>query len=451
MRIKFWKRKDLPIVGEDAPVRAETKKSAKVNSAQSSSVEEFVITEDPAAQGTAEDIELSAIDRTATATAAERQNVWEQVSSVEVSSEELARRSRLPLWSKIFYCIGSAALVVYVASMFSRGFADFFNRYIGSFFRGSLSYLSVWLPFSLAEIALITVPIWGTLLIVYASRHYCWSWRTVLNFLLILLSVVSLLFSLFVFGLGTGYYNSTIDVKLGLERTKVTPKELVTTLNTVAEGVNDALNEKTPEYDENGASVMPFTYGEMCEKLVDAYDKVREEYSFIPGLDSRVKPVMLSKPWTYTHISGVYTYFTGEANINTNMPDYTIPFTAAHEMAHQRGISREDEANFVAFLVCTASDDPYIRYSGYLSMFEYVASPTYSADKEEYAAALKKLNPAAVGEMIAYNEFYDKYADSVASTVTSAVNDTFLKSQGTPGEKSYGMVVDLAVAYYREK
>ena len=50
-------------------------------------------------------------------------------------------------------------------------------------------------------------------------------------------------------------------------------------------------------------------------------------------------------------------------------------------MAHQRGIAREDEANFIAFLVCMASDDPYIRYSGYLEVYEYVASSLYSDDR----------------------------------------------------------------------
>ena len=52
-------------------------------------------------------------------------------------------------------------------------------------------------------------------------------------------------------------------------------------------------------------------------------------------------------------------------------------------------------------------------------------------------------------EMIAYSEFFDKYRDSTASKVSGTVNDTYLKIQGTEGTKSYGMVTDLAVAYYK--
>jgi len=53
--------------------------------------------------------------------------------------------------------------------------------------------------------------------------------------------------------------------------------------------------------------------------------------------------------------------------------------------------------------------------------------------------------------MVAYSDFFEKYRDSVASEVSGVVNDTFLTIQGTEGSASYGMVVDLAVAYYKDK
>ena len=200
-----------------------------------------------------------------------------------------------------------------------------------------------------------------------------------------------------------------------------------------------------------GASVMPYSLDEMEEKLLDAYDKVCDKYSFVQRLRSNMKPIILSEPMTYTHISGVYTYFTGEANLNTNFPDYSLPFTAAHEFSHQRGIAREDEANFMAFLVCAASDDPYIRYSGYLNMYEYVASAYYSADPDGYYELLGTMDARIRCELVSYSEFFDKYRDSVASEVSGAINDTYLKLQGTEGTRSYGLVVDLAVAYLKNE
>ena len=154
---------------------------------------------------------------------------------------------------------------------------------------------------------------------------------------------------------------------------------------------------------------------------------------------------------SYTHITGVYTFFTGEANINVAFPDYTVPFTAAHELSHQRGVARENEANFMAFLVCIRSEDAYIRYCAYLNLYEYVLSALAGADSQMYAKAYAKAPECVKGEMAAYSEFYQKYKESTVSEISGAVNNTFLIIQGTEGTKSYGMVVDLAVAYFKEQ
>ena len=358
-----------------------------------------------------------------------------------------APKRRLPVFAFVLYGIAVAALAVLVAARLSPAFADTFNRYVGAVVRGALAHLTGWIPFSLGEAMVIFLPVAAVFMIVRACRKYSDSWRSVFVYLGSVLSVVSLLFSVFVFGFGTGYYGTTVDEKLGLDRSVVSPEELYYTAATLAAHVNsEAENVK---YQYNDFSVMPYTFDEMSRRLVAAYDKVCDEYDFIPRLNSRVKPVMLSEPWTYTHISGDYTYFTGEANINTNFPDYTIPYTAAHEMAHQRGIAREDEANFIAFLVCISSDDPYIRYSGYLEVYEYVASSLYSANKNYYSAVYSSLKTNVRAEMAAYSAFFDKYRENVVANVSEAVNNSYLQIHGTVGSKSYGLVVDLAVAYYR--
>lgn len=354
---------------------------------------------------------------------------------------------RLPRFARVLYALALLSAAVYLAMLASPSFADFYNVRIGSFFRAALSWLTVLLPFSAAELMIILLLPTVIFLAVFACRRFSDTWRQVGVFSLSLISVLSLFFSLFALGFGAGYRGTTLDEKMGLERAPVAVGELTDTAGLLVGKINENLSGVT--YTESGASDMPYSYTEMCRRLMRAYDKVCDEYDFIQRLHSRVKPVMLSKPWTYTHITGVYTYFTGEANINVNMPDYTIPFTAAHELAHQRGIAREDEANFVAFLVCAASDDEYVRYSGYLSMFEYVGNALYRADRDAYWAVLGTLDERAVGEMRAYNEFFKKYEHNVAASVSGTINNAYLTIQGTPGVQSYGMVVDLCVAYYK--
>jgi len=252
---------------------------------------------------------------------------------------------------------------------------------------------------------------------------------------------------MFVFTFATGYHGTSLDKKLELDQKEVSAEELYQTALILAEQVN--LERESMTYGQDNFSVMPYSLSEMNDKLLIAYDGFCAEHAFIDHYNTRLKPVMLSELMNYTHITGVYSYFTGEANIDVAFPDYTIPYTAAHELAHQRGIAKEDEANMVAFLVCINSDDAYIRYSAYLNMYEYVANALYVASPELYNDARSTLDPQVRREMVAYNGFFAKYQNSAAGSVSGAVNDTFLKFQGTEGTASYGMVVDLTVAYYK--
>ena len=254
--------------------------------------------------------------------------------------------------------------------------------------------------------------------------------------------------SLFLLAFAPAYRGSTLDKKMGLTRTEVSTAELYSTAVILADAITRVSGEISfAAYD---FSIMPYGLDRMNELLLEAYDKVDDDLTFLSSMESRIKPVMLSRAMSYTHITGVYTFFTGEANLNVDFPDYTLPFTAAHELAHQRGIAREDEANFVAFLVCSASSDPYIRYSGYLSLFEHVSSALYLADPSLYTSVTRTLPRTVLYERMAYSRFFDTYRDSVASEISGAVNDTYLTIQGTAGTRSYGMVVDLAVAYFRQ-
>ncbi len=349
------------------------------------------------------------------------------------------------LWVLLAVLGGSGAL--YGAFVCSPRFADWFNGTVSVVFRGLLAYLTGWIPFSVAELLLLLLPLLLILLIGLGIKKYCDTWRDVWVFCLSTLLVASMVFCAFVLGFAPAYRGSTLDQKLGLSRRAVSADDLYQTALILAEQVN-AEAAQLGYSESTDFSVMPHDFGEMNDLLLDAYGTLREEYSFIPQLHSNLKPVMLSRPMSYTHITGVYTFFTGEANINVYFPDYTLPFTSAHELAHQRGIAREDEANFMAFLVCQAADSAYIRYSGYLNLYEYVASALYSASPELYWKAMGGLSQSVREEMAAYSDFFDQFRDSVAGEISETVNDTVLQIHGTEGVKSYGMVVDLAVAYY---
>ena len=363
------------------------------------------------------------------------------------STSSHSRYERLPRVSIVLFLLTAFCLLLSLLFRLSPAFSDFFNQSISQPLRWLLAFMTSWLPFSLAEGLLLFSPVLLGLLVFYAVRYHTGSWRAVGVYLAKLVSVACLFFILFAFVFSAGYHGATLDSpkKLDLARQDVSVDDLYQTAEHLIEQVNREAANVVYEY--KGFSVMPYTREEMNRKLMTAYDKFCEDYDFLGHFNSRVKPVLLSIPMSYTHITGVYSYFTGEANLNVNFPDYTLAFTAAHELAHQRGIARENEANFIAYLVCIGSDDAYLRYSGYLNMYEYVSSALYRADSSRYYEVNTLLKQAVRYEQIAYSAFFDQYRDSVAGNVSDTVNDTYLKLQGTEGTRSYGLVVDLAVAY----
>lgn len=362
------------------------------------------------------------------------------------AAKRVKNYEKMPLWAYVLFGIALLCLALYLIAVISPAFADGFNGSVGAFTRAFLGHLTSWIPFSFAEILVLLVPLLVAVLSVYAYRCRCETWRAALVFILCILAVFSIFFSLFVLGFGTGYHTHMLDERLGLERVDVNADELYETALWLTDEVNKAANGVS--FGEDGFSKMPYDRREMNDRLILAFDAVCDEYSFIQRLDSNVKPVMFSKAMSYTHITGIYTYFTGEANLNVAFPDYTLPFTAAHELAHQRGIARENEANFVAFLVTAASDDPYIRYAAYLNLFEYVANALYVADAERFVEVRALLDERVIGELRAFSAFFNQYRGAAIADLSDAVNDTYLKVHGNEaGSASYGLVVDLAVAY----
>ncbi len=365
------------------------------------------------------------------------------------SADNLLKKfyNHVPKYTKIIFVLFVVSITIHILSGVSVTFADFFTEKIAAFFRTILATATGWLPFSLAETMVLMIP---AVLIVYFSltyHHYVKNLNSMKPLIFAMLSILMCMYILAVCTFMTGYQNSTLDKKLEIKKAPVSAIELYETAQVVNSLITELQSEI--EYEYGGFSVMPYSIGEMSDKLLDAYDECVDKYNFLHNIPAQIKPIALSEAMSYTHITGLYTYFTGEANIDAAFPDFTIPYTAAHEFAHQRGIAREDEANFVAYLVCINAADPYIKYSGYLNMLQYLSNALYSADKTLYSSLQSGIKAKTKSELRAYSAFFDKYRDSTASKVSGVVNDTYLKLQGTEGSKSYGMVVDLAVAYYK--
>ena len=328
----------------------------------------------------------------------------------------------------------------------SPAVAEFFNRTTGRVIRAALTTVFNVFPFSFVETLIIASPILFAAIVIImikkSMRALCFATR----FFCAILCVLIVVFSFFVFGYESSYYGSTIEENTGVERNDLSKEELRDAAAILLERATAELDSVS--FLDGGASVMPYSFDELNEKLNEAYAKFNEKYPAYQKMYSRIKPVMLSEPWTYTHISGLYSFFTGEANLNVNYPDFIVVTSAAHEMSHQRGIGKEDEADFAAFLVCIGSDDPYIRYCGYVEFYRNILDRLYGADRDMWLEVRSGEDKRIGREFSSFSIFFDKYRENVAATVNTAINNTYIQAHNQPeGVKSYGLVVDLVVNY----
>ena len=354
----------------------------------------------------------------------------------------------MPVASFVFFAVGAVAAAIHAAFYLSAPFADWFNGTVSAALRFVLAKITSLYPASFAELMFLCVPVILFLVLRAIWRYADRVKRGFLRSLFAVLSAAALMYSLFVFDFAAGYRTTKLPDRMGFETAETDARTLYDVTLTVIERVNAEVGDDSVRFYESGSSALLLSHDECTSKIADAYDTVSEAYPFILSFRAPVKRLLVSPVMTYTHISGVYSFFTGEANLNTNYPDFVNVYSMAHEMAHQRGIAREDEANFTAYLVLIHSDEPYHRYCGYLNMYEYLSDALWSASKDLYRDAAAKLDPRITQELRAYSEFFAKYRNSAASKVTEKVNDNYLRIQGTEGTKSYGMVVDLAIAYH---
>ena len=195
----------------------------------------------------------------------------------------------------------------------------------------------------------------------------------------------------------------------------------------------------------------------LCEELAaTAAENYRRLMEAEPGWDffylstrCRVKPVFFSEAMSYMEIVGVFFPYTVEANINTHTTDFDIPFAACHELAHISGFMREDEANFLAYAACRASEEPFFRYSGSATALIHAGNALYAKDPARYQQAMEGLSDGVRRDFAASSAYYNAHHTSFGEFSTK-VNDTYLKVNSQPqGVAPYGRMVDLLLADYR--
>lgn len=338
-------------------------------------------------------------------------------------------------------------ILLYIVAMQWNGFAVWYSERIYPWWSTVFAFVFGLFPFSVSEMGAYGLVCGMIVGIVWLVRSVVKRKKTVAQSVKIagcnVLLVVSVLLFLYVTNCGINYQTTSFVEKENFQESPYTREELIEVCSLLTDEIN-AL-EKQIEKDENGNVVIPKDAKAMAAKEMKALGKI---YPSLKGFYPEPKELMVSEILSYQQVSGIYLPFTVEANINGDMPEYMKPFVMCHELSHLKGIMREEEANFVAYLACRNSQEPYFQYSGAMSAYYYCMTELRKYDTAKFAEIRQQLCETANRDIKLKNEFWSKY-DGVIATVSNKVNDVYLKtnSQGK-GVNSYNEVTGLILGLY---
>lgn len=305
-----------------------------------------------------------------------------------------------------------------------------------------------WLPFSFGDFIYMLFILW-ILYIIVRNVVLLFVRKLTLRvafrkFTKLVLRLV-LLYVFFLLIWGLNYSRKGIRYQLELERPAYNDSDMLTLHRMLAKEVNSS------KVDLMSSQAQYPKYREIFERAVVAYGSAVDSFPFLRYKHPSLKPSLFGSLTNYMGFTGYYNPFTGEAQVNTTVPKFLVPSITLHEMAHQIGYAKENEANFVGFLVGSQCSDPLFRYSVWIDLLMYTNSRIRRSDPALADTALQELSQDVRNDIEEWRRFSQLHY-SFLEPVMHWVYERYLKlNKQSQGMKSYDAVVSLVIAYYKKE
>ena len=314
----------------------------------------------------------------------------------------------------------------------------------------ALARLNSHLPFSMAEAliglaaaAVLGYIIYTVIALIRRGERIRRLYAAVINLLAAGLAV----YAGFCLLWGVYYYGDDFMTRSGLENGNISVEQLETVTRYFAALANEYSGQVPRDADGNYVA----DRAALLERSDEVYANAERELPCLVGPEVRAKGVHFSRIMSYTDFTGFFFPFTAEANVNTDFPPALFASTIAHELAHQRGVAKEQEANFVAVLASLEYGDAEYCYSACMLAYTHLGNALYSADYDTWKSVYLTLNDNVRRDFAANREYWAQFETPVQK-VSNTVYEGFLYSYDqSMGLKSYGACVDLLVNYYCEQ
>ena len=327
-----------------------------------------------------------------------------------------------------------------LAARFSVSIGECYSTTVYPLISATLSWLVLWIPFSLEEIAVIALCGFMVCMIVYCIRKQVGLWKTLLRIAELLLWIYVWIYIAW----GCNYFRTDLYMRIGAER--LAYDELI--FKDFLHAYTDSLNAAYASFKENPDNV-GLEQTDLEAYVKKAYSEVPDTYGLsVPRPWQHPKDVLLKNLYSSVGVLGYMGPFFCETQLNPDLLPDQYPFIYAHEYSHLMGVSNEDEANYWAYVICTASDSPEVRYSGYYSLLPYVLSNAIRALTEtDYRELLRTIHPDILAQYSQERNYWNSLYSPLLGKIQSSIYDAFLKGNKIPsGTANYLEVIDMIIS-----
>ena len=350
---------------------------------------------------------------------------------------------------KGLYILAFLLPVQIVFIIFLAGYPEFvenwYNRLIYPEISKLMRYGLGFLPFSLGD---LLYTFFGILIVLWIIRRFKHKFRNPRFWIIDAMATLSIVYACFHIFWGFNYYRLPLHKALEIEK-DYTTQELYS-LSEILITESNKLHNQLAENDSVSV-VIPYSKDEIFEKTIAGYANISKDYPELIYKGESLKRSLYSIPLSYMGFNGYLNPLTGEAQVNTQIVSYKIPTTASHEIGHQLGFAKENEANFIACLSTMNHPDAYFRYSGYTFALRYCLSELYRRDPEKFETLKAKMNPGILENYREVEDFWLAHQNPFEPLFQAFYNRFLIVNNQADGMKSYSYVVALLVNYFSEE
>ena len=253
---------------------------------------------------------------------------------------------------------------------------------------------------------------------------------------------------------GLNYSQPNIYYRIGMKPVEVSKAKFKKFAYQYADSLN-ALSNASLSNARKSISPDSIVDDALKNRVRDAVLKEYNKIGYREGINRPFNQHPHAKTMVFTPLSsmagvtGSMGPFFCEFTLNGDILAHDYPATYAHEFAHFLGVANEGEANFYSYIVCTASADKQVRFSGYYHIFFHVLNNVYDIlGKKEGERFLKHIRPEIIQRARNDRHYWLSKRCKALDAAQDFIFELYLRGNHVAeGRKSYSGVIGLILAW----